>query len=131
MKAVIPNLITPIVRNDGIAAQTMRAWMESIGVYVNLAMTGGAVVGAYSLKTSAYSVLATDFTIDCDGTFSVSLPSASLIAGKIYNIKNSGTGIITVTPAGAETIDGGATAVLMTQYENITIQSTGANWIIL
>lgn len=30
MKAVIPNLITPIVRNDGIAAQTMRAWMESV-----------------------------------------------------------------------------------------------------
>lgn len=30
MKPVIPNLITPIVRNDGIAAQTMRAWMESI-----------------------------------------------------------------------------------------------------
>lgn len=30
MKAVIPNVITPIVRNDGIAAQTMRAWMESV-----------------------------------------------------------------------------------------------------
>lgn len=30
MKPVIPNIITPIVRNDGIAAQAMRAWMESV-----------------------------------------------------------------------------------------------------
>jgi len=37
MKAVIPNLITPIVRNDGIAAQTMRAWMESVtGLFQDL-----------------------------------------------------------------------------------------------
>lgn len=43
MKTVIPNIITPIVRNDGIAAQTMRAWMESVTQVVeSLDMTEGA-----------------------------------------------------------------------------------------
>jgi len=43
MKPVIPNIITPIVRNDGIAAQTMRAWMESVTQVVeSLDITEGA-----------------------------------------------------------------------------------------
>jgi hypothetical protein len=50
MKAVIPNIITPIVRNDGIAAQTMRAWMETVSQNLQeLAAGVGLGVGSFTL----------------------------------------------------------------------------------
>ena len=55
-------------------------------------------------------------------------------AGRIYNIKNSGTGTITIATTSSQTIDG-ATTITMNgttkQYQTVTVQSTGANWIIL
>ena len=40
-------------------------------------------------------------------------------------------GTLTIAAAGAETIDGGATAGLVSQYEAITIVSDNANWIVI
>ena len=100
-----------------------------VGSVATVSMAGN--IGAYTFKTAAYTAASGDYTIDCDGTFGVDLPTAVGITGRVYNIKNSGLGTITVNPAGSETIDGGLTAALSTQYENITIQSTGTNWIIL
>jgi hypothetical protein len=34
MNPVLPHKIAQIIREDGLAAQTMRAWMESITEYV-------------------------------------------------------------------------------------------------
>ena len=45
--------------------------------------------GAYRAATASTSVLSGDFTVDCSGTFVVSLPTAVGVQGKIYNIKNS------------------------------------------
>lgn len=45
MNAVIPNIITPIVRNDGIAAQTMRAWMETVTKNLQELATGVSLGG--------------------------------------------------------------------------------------
>jgi hypothetical protein len=82
--------------------------------------------------SAAYSILVTDYTVECTAnTFTVTLPTAVGVAGKLFNIKNSGTGVVTVATTSSQTIDGGLTAVLSTQYESITIQSTGSNWIII
>lgn len=86
---------------------------------------------AYVAKTSTYPITTTDYTIDCtSGTFTVTLPTAIGSDGKIYNIKNSGTGVITVATTSSQTIDGALTRTLA-QYDNLQIQSTGANWIII
>lgn len=82
--------------------------------------------------TSNYSVLKTDYTINCTAnSFTVTLPTAVGITGMIFNIKNSGTGVITIATTSSQTIDGGLTAILSIQYTNLTLQSTGQNWIIL
>ncbi|KKN03166.1 hypothetical protein LCGC14_1110410 [marine sediment metagenome] len=85
-------------------------------------------------KTAAYTISVTDDVILCGAgnqTFTVTLPAASGATGKVYHIKNVGTGTITVDGNGSETIDGGITAILTVQYESITILSEGSEWFIL
>jgi len=108
-----------------------------IGVNIQAPNSTLQVNGSLSLKYLAventYSVLKTDYTIDCtgNGTFTVTLPTAANIAGRIYVIKNSGSGVITVATTSSQTIDGSTTNSLSTQYSRVTVQSNGANWIIL
>ena len=86
----------------------------------------------YISKTGAYTATATDYTIDCTAnSFTVSLPTAASIAGRVYNIKNTGSGAIIVDPNGSETIDGALTYTLGAQYQCVTVQSNGTNWIIV
>jgi hypothetical protein len=82
-------------------------------------------------ETSNYVMVFDDSLILCDGTFTVTLPAAVEATGKIFRIKNIGTGIITVDGDETETIDDGLTAVMECQYEVITIISTGTEWFIV
>jgi hypothetical protein len=86
---------------------------------------------SYVAKTTTYTILASDYTVDCTGTFTITLPSSVGIGGRIYIIKNSGSGTITIACAGAETIDGSTTKTMSTQYGVTKVQSTGANWIVI
>jgi hypothetical protein len=74
-------------------------------------------------------------TINCrgsvvQGTFAVTLPSAGGIIGTTFTLVNSGFGIITLTPVVGELINGSATIELV-QYISRTVQSDGADWIII
>lgn len=92
---------------------------------------GGSFCAAYVAKTANYTATILDYTIDCtSNTFTVTLPTAVGITGRIYNIKNSGAGTITVDGGASETIDGNLT-ISLTQFSSAMIQSTGTNWIIL
>lgn len=86
---------------------------------------------SYVSVTSVYTVLSTDYTVDCTAnTFTVSLPTATGITGRIYVVKNSGAGTITLDPSGSETIDGASTQVVVSG-SFLMIQSNGANWIVI
>jgi hypothetical protein len=82
-------------------------------------------------KTDDYTLLSDDVVVLASGTFTLTLPATSNLTGKLYHIKNIGTGIITVDGNNNETIDGGLIAVIENQYESITIVSDGSNWYIL
>jgi hypothetical protein len=100
-------------------------------VQYNFATVTGGIKTNITNQTSGYIISSTDQTINCtSGTFTVELPSAIGIAGRMYFIKNSGTGVITVEANGAQTIDGALTQTL-NQWDGIQIQSEGSNWIIL
>lgn len=83
-------------------------------------------------QTSTETTLtSSDVVLECtSGTFTVNLPTAVGITGRVYFIKNSGAGVVTVDPSGAELIDGAASTVLSTT-DGIQILSTGSGWIIL
>jgi len=90
-----------------------------------------ATTPSYVEKTANYTVATTDDTIDCTAnTFTVTLPTAVGLEGKIFNIKDSGTGAITVATTSSQTIDGNSTITLV-QGNSLTVQSNGANWIII
>jgi hypothetical protein len=81
--------------------------------------------------SDTYAITAFDSTVHCtSGTFTVTLLDASQFPGTTKNIKNSGLGVITVATTASQTIDGNLT-VSLKQYDNLTIQSDGSNWIIL
>lgn len=91
----------------------------------------GSLSLAYVEKTANYTLTANDYTVNCTAnTFTITLPTAVGITGRIYNIKNSGAGVITVDGDGTETIDG-ETSQTVDSPNNMSIQSTGSNWIII
>jgi hypothetical protein len=86
----------------------------------------------YIEKTATYTIALIDYTINCTAnTFTVTLPTALSAINSSFNIKNTGTGVITVACDGVETIDGETTQELV-QWNNMQIQSNGVDgWIIL
>jgi len=88
-------------------------------------------------KTADYTLTASDYTalVTCSSVnITITLPAAaSVVAGKVYNIKKVDATAYTVIIDGdsSETIDGATTFTLTSQYENLTIQSNGSNWFIL
>jgi len=98
--------------------------------------SGGPVVlegDLYISKSAAYTILGTDNTVNCiSGTFALTLPDAVVREGKIYTLKNSGSGMITINTSSAQTLDGGASgSITLAQYEFIVVQSNGSDWIII
>jgi len=91
----------------------------------------GAIAKSITTKTATYTA-ANDYTILCStNTFTINLPTASGITGRIYIIKNITSGTtITVDGSGSETIDGATTYTLASQYKYVQIQSTGSEWVV-
>lgn len=87
-------------------------------------------------KSSNYSAATNDYTITgnaSSGTFTVTLPSAVGLVGKILVLKkidNSGN-TVTVATASSQTIDGASTYSLAAQWKYVTVQSDDSNWIII
>ena len=68
-----------------------------------------------------------------DVAFIVNLPTAVGKTGQEFVIKkvDTGAGVCTVTPAGAETIQGAAGYALPLQWNSVSLISNGANWVIV
>ena len=93
---------------------------------------GAALKVKYMTISGAYAVKATDCVIDCTAnTFTVTLPSAAGLQGQVFTVKNSGTGVITVTAAAGEFIDGAATQVIAVQYQSLNVISTNTGWSVI
>lgn len=75
--------------------------------------------------------------VDVNGAVAVTLPSAAAMgAGRFYWIKDAGghcsvPNAITITPDGAETIDGSPNYTMDLAYENVMLVSDGANWVVI
>jgi len=90
--------------------------------------------GTLTAVSTTYTVLSTDYTINGSsaGAFVITLLTAVGRSGQVFNIKNSGAGAITIATSLGQTIDGYASGdISLAQYDNLTVQSNGTNWIIL
>lgn len=84
----------------------------------------------FKTVTADYSITADDFLIECDGTFTVTLPNVGDFPGKVYSIKNTGTGNVTVATRNNETIDGFTTKIITRRYDAPKIISNNSQWLI-
>jgi hypothetical protein len=87
-------------------------------------------------KTANYTATVLDYTILADatsGAFSIFLPTAIGIAGRIYVIKkiDSSPNVVTVDPNSTQTIDGDLVRLLGSPYQTLVIQSNGSNWMVI
>ncbi len=71
----------------------------------------------------------------CDttaGGFTITLPSAEAYAGRVITIKKMvAANTLTVAAGGGDTIDGSASLPFTTQYDYLTVQSDGLNWLVI
>jgi hypothetical protein len=87
-----------------------------------------------SIKTSNYTITNIDSTVLGSGNFPVILlPASSVIPGRVFVMKNiGGSGAITVTASGVDTIDGVGAYILNSQNKYVTIQSDGVSkWYVI
>jgi hypothetical protein len=87
-------------------------------------------------KTTTYTLVNTDDVILADASstaFTLTLPTASGITGKVFFIKKTDSSVneVTIDGDGSETIDEGTTLVISVQYACVTIVSDGTNWHII
>ena len=61
----------------------------------------------------------------------ISLPTAVSVAGRLYNVVRTGTGLVTIQPDGVETISGDTPLVLTSQWDSVVFVSDGTNGVLL
>jgi len=90
--------------------------------------TGGITFKQVTIN-STYSATTQDYMIDVTGgTFSVYLPSAVGIQGRLLVVKNNGGGAVTVQPISGQDIDG-KPFVVLGETNTIQLASNGTNWV--
>jgi hypothetical protein len=92
----------------------------------------GTLACAFAAKSANYTVVVADRgkLINCTGTMTLSLPTvATAGVGFAFLVRNGG-GTVTVAPNGAETINGLATEVFLTQSAAMIV-CNGSQWISL
>lgn len=107
--------------------------LEITGNLVVRGVTSISSTTTFSLaqKTSGYTLTLNDYTVECTtGSFTLTLPTAVTCEGKVFVLKNSGSGIITIATTLSQTIDG-QTSGELSQYDCLNVQSNGSNWIII
>jgi hypothetical protein len=94
-----------------------------------------SVVGNRRAVTAGTTILSTDYLV-AHTTLSAPatdpLPAANTVTGQVFIVKDeagtAGTNNITISRAGSDTIDGGTTTVISTNYGVKKLYSTGASW---
>jgi len=96
---------------------TLADWKIAVaGIRGATGATGPNYAQARSAKVAGYTLVAGDQgnLIDCSGTFNLTFTAASTLGTSWWcEVKNSGTGIVTLVRSGSDTIDGLTTYTMM------------------
>jgi hypothetical protein len=99
-------------------------------LYVGGVMVGSTVMNVRNISVNTFINSVTGIIFASD-TITLTLPLASINTGNSMQIKNIGTGTVTVNCSGSDTIDNSATAVMSYFGTAIGVVSNGLNWYII
>ena len=84
----------------------------------------------YVAKTANYTLTSQDCVVNAtSGSWTATLPTAVGCAGRMYIVKNSGAGTITLATTGGDTIDGAAPGTVAAGAVVRLISTGGSSWI--
>jgi len=104
-----------------------------IAKYSELVAGGGIArsINSVAANTTLAAAVSTDYVYFASGTITLTLPTAIGNSNQ-YTIKNTGTGVISITTTSAQTIDGGAAPITITRQNNsLTFISNGTAWFLI
>lgn len=86
-----------------------------------------------STKTEAYTLVAGDTNdlIQADGTFTITVPASTILAGNRVDIVNTGTGVITIAGDGLTLQSKDSKVTIATQYSGATLFFTSTTTALL
>ena len=109
--------------NTAVYAKALNAELDNLRRDLNRYVSKMVV----SSITEDTTLGANDELVLCNGTFTVTLPPAASSEGKVYAIKNIGSGTVTIDGNSSETIDDSTTKAL-SQYGIAHIVSDNLEW---
>lgn len=113
--------------NFAAATEALRLKSTKEAVFAGAIATPGATITTTTTLDATHSMVLCDAT---SAAFTVNLPAAAGVPGRVYTIKkiDSTGNAITIDGNASETIDGATTASLTTQWQSKTIQAVGGAW---
>ena len=129
---------TSVLSNNTLGSGIISSSLTSVGTLTDLVVNGNSDTKSLNLgiasKSTNYALTDNDHTIICTSSLTITLPSPSGIAGRMYVIKNmtGGVNTITIDPNG-NNIDGLSmnNTELDANYDVITLQTDGTDWFII
>lgn len=116
---------------DTIEPSNLATGTPTVNTFINGLGAWASVTPALTVRSVSTSgaVVVGDGVIIASETITLTLPTAADAANKRYDVKNIGTGMITIVPANiGETIDGDTSLIIQYQYSAVGLISNGATW---
>ena len=116
-----------IIVDDGAGGTNRKATMSRIATYVgnNISETVQTVNSAGALSSSAGAIVLAQ---SASSAYTLTLEPAADSQGKIFKVKRQDGPNVTIDTAGSETIDGGPSIVLESEYAAVMLFSDGSNY---
>lgn len=121
--------IKEVIAGTGITVDNSRLGYPVVSA---TAGSGGITrsISSISSPTTAGATASTDYVYLVSGTTTLTLPTAVGNTNR-YTVKNVGSGDVTIDTTSAQTIDGGATAILTANLQgSIDLISDNSNWFV-
>lgn len=133
-----------VAPNSGTINGVASLSITNVGDRIDAIWTGAEWVGVVTIAGIDRVAITTDTTVDAShfdklldvvpasANLTLTLPAVALYLGRTLRVKlNSATYTCTLTPNGAETIDGASTWLLESQYDSVLLLAVSGGWFVL
>lgn len=121
---------------DSLAAPSLSSWAASVSAALDGSDTTVSTritqrVLPLTAKTGNYTLTASDTVVTCNGTLTITLPTAVGLTGKQFIIRNIATNTVTIARTSSQTVDGCSGTITLAGKGSLAVVSDGANWLVV